>query len=236
MRIALLQTPIQPRVRSANLSRVLRRIVGAAEAVPAPDILLLPGCCDGGCRDGLTRGMAQGFSESLAAAAREWGVYLAAGLMRFEADDPWDCARLFDPDGDVIAQSSDPALCEVVSTPLGRLGIGLHGAGTLPRPPEAACDVLLVPGRWTAPPGHLERAGRQLATRLAELARLTGATVCATGAVTDTAADDQGALWMGGTAAYAPDGRQLAATAGVAEETVVAQIAPSASGRAQSSE
>ena len=73
--------------------------------------------------------MAQGFGESLAAAAREWGVFLAAGALRAVDGKVCEQGRLYDPDGDVIAwgpgsAESEPGREDDVS---GLLGCFLSG-------------------------------------------------------------------------------------------------------------
>ena len=124
MRVALLQLAIKASGRSANLTRVLRGFVAAVEAVPAPDLVVLPGCCDGLRARGVTPAMVQSFTESIAAAAREWGVYVAAGSLRAGSDAQLvDAARLFDPDGDVVAlckASDGESTCPVCATSLER--------------------------------------------------------------------------------------------------------------------
>ena len=47
MRVALVQLAVRATGRSANLAHALRGLVAAAEAVPAPDLIVLPGFCDG---------------------------------------------------------------------------------------------------------------------------------------------------------------------------------------------
>lgn len=230
MRLALLQIRIRPGARSANLAHALRRVVRAAETDPPPDLIVLPAWCDGHSGGEVSEAMAQGFSESLAAAAREWGVYLAAGSLQVSGQSAFERARLYDPDGDVIARSTKAAARQVAETSLGRLAVCLgrkEGPAELPR---VRCDMLLVLGRWTAGPKDRRRVARRLETRLGRLARRTAAVVCGVGPVTEPAAD-KGSLCIGGTAAYGPDGRCLAAAGDRADRTVVVEVRPPAQAR-----
>lgn len=220
MRVALLQTRIRTDSRSANLSHVLRQVVRAAEAVPAPDLVMLPAGCDGPVSEGLSPAIVQGFAESLAAMAREWGVYVAAGLLRWGGDGFGEEARVYDPDGDALI-GTGPGERETVftvrDTPLGRLGIGLDSDDARLAPPAVPCDVLLVHGRWTAPPEHGGRAGTDVHARLAELARQARTPVCAVGLV---GRGCDRAAFVGGSGLWASGGRCVLA-ADVGEETTL---------------
>jgi predicted amidohydrolase len=223
MRIALLQIRVQPESRSANLSHLLRRVVQAVETVPAPDLLMLPAGCDGTSAQGVTEAMAQGFGESLAAAAREWGVYVAAGFLRVCGSVAKGQARLYDPDGDVVAWSAadDGAEdCGVFETSLGRLCIQLSDGCTLASAPDEPCDILLVcarPGERPAPadPAWLEQ--------LADTARRTNAILCVASAV-DGAGDKGEAESPGGSAVFDQTGRCVVTARPGAEETVMGEV------------
>ena len=80
-----MQLRFAPQSRAANAQRLIAAIERASEADPAPDLIVLPGACDtGGVRLGSDWNEAtlQGIAETLAWKAREWGVFIAAGLHR----------------------------------------------------------------------------------------------------------------------------------------------------------
>ncbi len=110
MRVALIQAQLDPRSRSSNLQRLIAAIDRAAGCVPAPDVLVLPGSCDTGgaaLHRYWTEACAETVRATLAWKAREWGVYIVAGLHR-RLDEHWQTfAALFDPDGDVAARSNE---------------------------------------------------------------------------------------------------------------------------------
>jgi predicted amidohydrolase len=226
MRIALLQLRVSRRGRSANLAHVLGRVIAAAEAVPAPDLLVLPACCDGLNGGEVTEAMAQGFGESLAAAAREWGVFLAAGALQVADGKVCEQGRLYDPDGDVIAWgpgSAESGPGPTFDTALGRVSIGLGIEDRLVGLPEGDCDLLLVHGRWTAPVAEMQQACDRVREDLDRAARRAGGVVCAAGAVCEPSED--GREFIGGSAMYqANEGCVVAARLGT-EETVVEQVA-----------
>ena len=227
MRVALLQIRVRTRSRSANLAHVLGQVVRAVEAVPAPDLVLLPAGCEGPVSQGLSPAMVQGFAESLAAVAREWGVYLAAGLLRRQGDGFGEVARLYDPDGDVLIRSAKlgpDATCVLRPTPLGRLAVGLDFDDAPVAPPADPCDLLLVHGRWKASAKQRRRACARLHTRFSQLARRIGAPVCAVGSVSVT--DDAGsASSIGGSGLWASDGACILAAGARVEETLFAEVA-----------
>ncbi|UCF32824.1 MAG: hypothetical protein JSV78_10870 [Phycisphaerales bacterium] len=136
MRIGLLQIPLDAQSPANNTLSVLRAIDCAAQAAPAPDLLILPGACDtGGVRrpQGNLSRTIECFREGLAYKARDWGVYIAAGMHRIDSGGVLTpVSVLFDPDGDVVArttaradalatQSYRPVACW--PTAIGMLGI-----------------------------------------------------------------------------------------------------------------
>lgn len=231
MRVALLQIRVRTHSRSMNLTHVLGQVVRAAEAVPAPDLMVLPAGCDGPVSQDLSPAMVQGFAESLAAVAREWGVYLGAGLLRSEGDGFGQVARLYDPDGDVLIHSAalgPDATCVFRETPLGRLAVGLDFDDAPVAPPADPCDLLLVHGRWTAPTKQCRQACIKLHARFSQLARRIGAPVCAVGPV--SVADHAGrASSIGGTGLWASDGACILAAGAEVEETLFADVADGSS-------
>jgi len=160
MRVALLQLALNRKSRAATIQSLLAGIRLAAEAAPAPDLLVLPGACDtGGAATGRDPGEAprQSVKETIAAQAREWGVFIAAGLHKRAVGGlrPW--AVLFDPDGDVVAQDSgalrsaqaEPdAAIEIWSSAVGNLGVVEPSARTIGQGLAAARGAFLaVPAR-----------------------------------------------------------------------------------------
>jgi predicted amidohydrolase len=108
MRIALLQIRLDPKSRAANLQAVTRAIEAAAGAPDAPDLIVLPGGCDNGgagASRGCSRSVLEVTRETLAWLAREWGVFLAAGVHAHRPGAWTPCAVLLDPDGDVVVSS-----------------------------------------------------------------------------------------------------------------------------------
>lgn len=117
MRVALLQIRLETKSPAANIQRLNEAIERAAGVDPAPDLLVLPGACDTG---GATSGRRwhdaslECAKENIACKAREWGVFVAAGLHVRRGDTLQACALLFDPDGDVVARSVAPARAESI--------------------------------------------------------------------------------------------------------------------------
>lgn len=225
MRIALLQIRVHARSRGANLAHVLRQVARAAEGVPAPDLLVLPACCDGLNGDEATVAMAQGFGESLAAAAREWGVYVAAGALQPASGGVCQQARLYDPDGDVIAwapAAPESARGSIFKTALGRVGVALGGDLELVGLPDGECDLLLVLGRWAAPVGQMAQACQGLQLHLAQAARRAKGVVCGVGVLSERG--QPGRQFIGGSAVYGPDEQCIVAAQPGTEEIVVAEV------------
>ncbi len=157
MRVALLQTELDPRGRAANIQAIIAAIHRAAGASPAPDLLVLPGACDtGGVAPGrgFSANTAQIVRETIAMKAREWGVYIAAGL-HTPCDERWlPTVSLFDPDADTIAEitptaqdADEPAApMPVWACAVGRIGV--WSPQVTPMPPFGELDdirgVLMV--------------------------------------------------------------------------------------------
>lgn len=99
MRVALVQILLDHPGRSARVQAILSGIRSAVDTDTAPDLVVLPGGCDGDA--GASDEIQGSVSEAIAHEARDWGVYIAAGLH-------WEsqaCALLFDADGDIAACS-----------------------------------------------------------------------------------------------------------------------------------
>ena len=135
MRVALLQVAWDTKIRAANVQSLLRIVDRAAEGAPPPDLLALPCACDTGgaqLRRATTDAMLECVRSALAAKAREWGVYIAAGLHDRREGPPEHRAVLFDPDGDIVARSPelrrgagarDPRLPAIWPTAVGCIGV-----------------------------------------------------------------------------------------------------------------
>ena len=94
------------------MQRLNEALERAAGVDPAPDLLVLPGACDtGGATSGRRwpNASLECARENIAWKAREWGVFVAAGLHVRRGDTLQACALLFDPDGDVVARSVAPS-------------------------------------------------------------------------------------------------------------------------------
>ncbi len=221
-----MQIGVRTDSRSANLTHVLGHVVGAAETEPAaPDLLVLPAGCDGPVSPGLSEAMVQGFAESLAAVAREWGLYVAAGLLEPAGDGFGEAGRLIDPDGDALVRGAVVGEGWVVrETPLGRVAVGVDVQEAPLAPPAGPCDLMLVHGRWTSPPGQRERTRARLHDRFRELARRLGAPVCVVGAVGGPE-DDLAAPLIGGSGLWGADGQCMVSAASGGEETLHAEVA-----------
>lgn len=106
MRLAICQIDVRPRQRSRNLGVAREAVRIASEHDPAPDLIALPGVCDVGVDPqhdtGVTQAMCQGFAQSVATLAREWGVWIACGHSMVVADRRAAVVSLFDPDGDTF--------------------------------------------------------------------------------------------------------------------------------------
>lgn len=108
MRVTLLQISLDPNSHAANMQALSRAVDRAVNVDPAPDLIVLPGACDtGGSLTGRTWTSArlEGARENIALKAREWGVFVAAGLCRRRNGSLESYAVLFDPDGDVASRS-----------------------------------------------------------------------------------------------------------------------------------
>jgi len=224
MRVALVQMSLSMRGRSENLTRCVRALVAAAEADPAPDLVVLPAGCDGPRRAEVSPAMVHGFAESLAAVSREWGIYTAAGFLHFGGSGLVEAARLYDPDGDRIAlcaAGSGPASCPVCVTPFGRIGVALACGEEIG--PEGAedCEGLIVTGRWSARQEDLASLRESLRDRFGALARRLAVPVCLAGPVSESCG---GEMLAGGTAVFDRDGRCLAEAAAAVPDILFQEI------------
>ncbi len=108
MRIALLQIQLDPESRAANVQALRSAIDRAAGATPAPDLLVLPGACDTGGLPGRTGARYSDLAAvraGLSDKAREWGLFIAAGLHARRAEKFEHQVVIFDADGDIVVRS-----------------------------------------------------------------------------------------------------------------------------------
>lgn len=292
MRLGLVQFPHVRGERTANLIRTLAAIDRAAAADPAPDLLVLPGRCDGGGTaeasleridgppfvapvfqpvktnavarlsgsaaadradatdkspaaprlptdsvnsSGWTTAelLAQSFSESLAARAREWGIFIAAGLHRARHGGVAEGAALFDPDGDVVLECwADPSNDSAGSDPtttwaetsLGRLALR-YGMRT-----DAACDSA-SPGSDTtlmiawleviASTGARSLTDQQATQRCRALAQRAATVVCAVFPPTDGSVVESA---VGMTVVCKPDDESIAIAGRDVDEMTIVEL------------
>lgn len=239
MKIALLQLRLDPVSRSSNLSRALRMLDRACAQDPSPDLLVFPEACDGRSpgapHAAMTRAMASGFSESFAAKAREWGVYVAGGFHQAADDGAVSVATLYDPDGDAVlccprdagaGSSSDRetgSLC-VRKTPLGIWGLCLGSQceedGILERLAAAEARVLIVPAVSGAGPDTMaEQRWVDLSKRLMVFTCLAAGIVAGTESAGRSGSRETGSFVCG------PDGRMIARGSTPREQVVFAELA-----------
>ena len=135
MKVALLQSKLDPKSGSTNIQGLIALIRRAASTRPAPDLLILPGGCDTGGvppSNNLSEAGMRCVRESLAFEARDWGLYIAVGL-HSRIEGCWlPVSVLFDPDGDAVAsapgqsgpdQKMTPTDISFWSCATGRMGV-----------------------------------------------------------------------------------------------------------------
>lgn len=113
MIVGLLHIELEPQSGAGNMQRILRAIEEGARVDPAPDLLVLPGACDTGgvpIDRAFPEARLLGLREGIAAKAKEWGIFIAAGLHERVEGDYGLSAVMFDPDGDLICRAGDPTL------------------------------------------------------------------------------------------------------------------------------
>jgi predicted amidohydrolase len=158
-----------------NLERARAMVLRAAEQ--GCRIAVLPECLDLGWTHPSARRLAQpipgSHSEAIAAAAREAGIYVAAGLVERDGSRIHNAAVLVSPDGAILLKHrkineltiahnlyTAGGRLEVVETPLGTLGIticadnfpdSLALAHSLAR---MGCRLLLSPSAWAVDADH----------------------------------------------------------------------------------
>ncbi len=236
MRTALLQLPLDSKSPAANIQGLIAGIHRAAHTTPPPDLLVLPGACDtGGVVPSrrLTDFSLQSVREMIAWQARDWGVYIAAGLHRRRGSTvvPW--AVLFDPDGDLVVQdpgqtadTDRPSQIGTWQTAVGTLGVVEPSVGG----PLAERLATVEDGAFIAMPlrpdagGIRERGQGTVVSPLADVLRGgTGAFwgVAAPAGFNSTSWDEQGR----GTFVCDPKGKIIASVDDGEEAIVHTEIA-----------
>lgn len=110
MRLALLQCTLNARSRAGNIQGLIAAFQAAVQREPAPDVVALPMNCDTG-GGAMSRAFPEAclimVRETLAALAREWGVYCLAGLHTRRGNAWHRDTVLLDADGDLCAASGE---------------------------------------------------------------------------------------------------------------------------------
>jgi hypothetical protein len=182
MIVAACPIRISRKSRSRSIASALLTIYHAAERAPAPDLIVL-----GACREPATaatetapasEAMCTGFRETIAGAAREWGVWIALGYTRISDGATTPAATVFDPDGDAWIRHPRlrPRLHEtdsawsLRSTSMGAWALSADAVGpggAVTAPPDAA-GLALLPVYAEA--GPISLAALQTAARQASSA------------------------------------------------------------------
>ena len=108
MRVAVIQMEVDGESRAHNQRRAFELIAKAAEMDPVPEVICLPGRCEGGALvegdDAASNLTSKTFTEVLASQAREMGVGVVVGFAEFDGQHQYDCAAWFDADGDMLVK------------------------------------------------------------------------------------------------------------------------------------
>lgn len=107
MRVAVIQMNIDDLSRSNNQRRAFALIARAAEQDPIPEVVCLPGRCDGDMtepQEPTSTAASEAFIEVLAGRAREMGVSLVVGFTEFDGEHTYDAAAWCDADGDILTR------------------------------------------------------------------------------------------------------------------------------------
>jgi predicted amidohydrolase len=176
LRVAMGQMLVQAGQPAANLQRAVRCIASAAQA--DCDLIVLPECLDIGWADSSARTLAQALpgphSALLCEAARQHGIFVAAGLVERAGPLLYNAAVLIDDTGQICLvhrkinelQGVTGGLyavgdrLAVAHTRLGVMGLSIC-ADNLPDSLDIAAalarmgaQVLLAPSAWAVPPDH----------------------------------------------------------------------------------
>ncbi len=108
MRVAVIQMEVDGESRANNQRRAFELIAQAAELDPVPEVICLPGRCEGGSLvegdDAASVLTSRTFTGVLASQAREMGVGVVVGFAEFDGQHHYDCAAWIDADGDMLVK------------------------------------------------------------------------------------------------------------------------------------
>ncbi len=106
--MAVIQMEVDRESRANNQRRAFELIAKAAEMDPVPEVICLPGRCEGGALvegdDAASVLTSKTFTEVLASQAREMGVSVVVGFAEFDGQHQYDCAAWIDADGDMLVK------------------------------------------------------------------------------------------------------------------------------------
>lgn len=225
MRVAVVQLVVKVGHRATTLQRALAAFDRAAEADPAPDLILLPAFCD-------VAELARGDKDvgerlegptlaAIAHRARQWGVFACFGLVERAAGRLSVCSVLLDHDGDLVAvrrgelagaKQQGSSGVEVRNTAIG--AVGLMNAGDVLQAADVHGDasgqaeLLICPGCFLSAGGKGPARGAEVAGKIVATAKRFGAHF----AVADVSLEADGA--SGTSMVVAPDGAIVCREAG----------------------
>lgn len=175
LRVALAQMLVVGGDVEGNITRAVDRIAESARR--DADLVVLPECLDVGWTDVRARDLAQPIpgraSAALCAAAKEHGVWAAAGLTELDGDLVRNAAVLIDREGVIRAKHhkiNELAFAQalytpgeslrVVDTEFGRVGLNICADNYIDSLHLAASQIamgarlIVSPSSWAVPPGH----------------------------------------------------------------------------------
>lgn len=233
--VAMGQMLVEGGAADANLERAGRMIAEAA--AQGCRIVVLPECLDAGWTHPASREIAQpvpgATSDRIAAAAREAGIYVVAGLTEREGDAIYNAAVLVSPEGEILLKHRKLNELDIAQdlytrgdrlgvarTPLGTIGIticadnfpdSLMFAQSLGR---MGCELLLSPCAWAVDAKHNNQRdpyGRLWLSAYRPVAKEYGMTVMGVSNVGWMSAGPwAGRKCIGCSLAVGPDGEVLA--------------------------
>ncbi|MFC4779260.1 carbon-nitrogen hydrolase family protein [Paenibacillus sp. GCM10023252] len=201
LRIAMGQMAVEPGQAEKNLTTAVRMIGEASEQ--GCQVIVLPECMDLGWTYADAAALALpipgDYSDRLCNAAKEYQIYIVAGLTERSGDKLYNAAVLIDPNGDIILKYhkiNELSIAEnlyakggslaVAETPLGTIGVNIcadnwpphndlgHALGMM------GTKLLLSPSSWAVRPEHSDEEeyyGLPWQNSYMELAKRSGMTV-----------------------------------------------------------
>jgi len=237
----------------ANMARAVQMIGRAAGQ--GCKVVVLPECIDLGWTSPTARTLAQPIpgrqSDLLASAAKEVGIYVAAGLTEKAGDRIYNAAVLISPSGEIIWRHRKINVLDieqdlystgdrlgVVETPMGIIGINIC-ADNFPdslvfghAQARMGAQVLLSPSAWAVKAGHdnaKEPYGDLWRNAYSQLCRLYGITMVGVSNVGPVSGGPwDGWKCIGCSMAIGPDGKVIAQGpyGESAEELIVVEVSP----------